>query len=634
MLATCFILSLLAGTTDVTVKHLGAPPSDLDRGWLVEPDPREHGTRSHHSVHEAIFVDGLATIRIEVPRGGMLKLLSAGTGSETWTIEAISPGGASHSGDGTISKIRRGSMVPGGDATAQRLDIRDPEPGVWTVNVRGGERDRSMTLLVEDGSPIRLRAWLDDYSNLAGDTVTVHAGCSFPDDISINGDVAMSNATAAGATMLSMSARLLHEDGTSSGLAARSNRLQLHSMDAGIHTVIIDATIDDGVGGLLHRTATLPIAVEHDAPVLSGTAKVEPMDASRRRIELGLAGQPDRDRVLAGAEIWATSSDGHRPRCWIGGITPIDDGSISLVLDADWLHGCDADTVEIRSLRLADVDTFVALTRLDRLPLEGVVIPATRASGLRTDRMHMGVLGPDRFVTSRTMHESAPPLRSAQPGGHNLMLVHGYCEDGDAWPLNQFTGDFTEYENLSQNFSHDQFALDIRSFGNQYKSYSIVAHSQGGNAGLHLYTFYWSGLDWSTGIRKVQALGTPLQGTPLAGSIADLGAIFGIQCGSNYDMTYDGAAQWASFIPSWARASTWVWSTTFEDGWFYDYCNIGSDLLLSDPEDGVVEVSGAHLNGTNDMGTKEGWCHIQGMADPAQTLDTNRNDEMDSEGAR
>ena len=120
----------------------------------------------------------------------------------------------------------------------------------------------------------------------------------------------------------------------------------------------------------------------------------------------------------------------------------------------------------------------------------------------------------------------------------------------------------------------------------------------------------------------------------LAGSIADLGEGFGIQCGSNYDMTYDGAAQWASFIPSWSRAATWVWSTTFEDGWFYDYCNLFSDVLLWDPEDGVVEVSGAHLDGTNDMGTKEGWCHIENMADPAQTYDPTRNAEMNSEGAR
>ena len=67
-----------------------------------------------------------------------------------------------------------------------------------------------------------------------------------------------------------------------------------------------------------------------------------------------------------------------------------------------------------------------------------------------------------------------------------------------------------------------------------------------------------------------------------------------------------------------------------EDGWFYDYCNLFSDFLLSDPEDGVVEVSQAHLDGTNDMGTKEGWCHIENMADPAQTYDPTRNaDELE-----
>lgn len=633
MLLTTCILALGASSFDVPVKHIGAPASDLDRGWLREPDPSRHGARAHHSVHDGVFADGLARFEIEIPAGDVLKLLPAGDGSEHWTIEAISPSGVRHTGSDARSTIRTGTMLPGSTTPAQRLDIGDPEPGTWTIRVRGGDDALPVRLLVEDGVDLHLRAWLDDYATHVGDVITIHTGCSLWADVREPGHVAMDRALIAGASVLSMTSRLHHEDGSIVSVAHRGSTLNLHATAPGIHTVIIDALLAID-GELLHRTVNLPIAIEDDVPTLSGRIELVELDATRTGIDVELATGTTRDRLLAGAELWGTAADGHRPRCWIGGVTPIADDTVRLVLDTRWLHGCDPSTIELRALRLADIDTFVPLARLDRQPLPGM--PIADRSGTAPDdiAMRMGVMLPGRTVRAPMHHAPAPPVRSAQPGGHNLMLAHGYCEDGDAWPLNQFSGDFTEYLNLYQNFSHDQFALDILSFGNQYKSYSIVGHSQGGNAGLHLYSFYWSGIDWSTGDRKVQALGTPLLGTPLAASIADLGEIFGIQCGSNYDMTYDGAAQWASYLPGWSRAATWVWSTTFEDGWFYDYCNIGSDLLLWDPEDGVVEVSGAHLDGTNDMGTKEGWCHIQGMADPAQTLDTVRNAEMNAEGAR
>tara|TARA_B100001121_G_scaffold217377_1_gene190779 strand:- start:5289 stop:7187 length:1899 start_codon:yes stop_codon:yes gene_type:complete len=631
LLSTC-ILALGTTSFDVPVKHLGAPAVELDRGWLREPDPATHGARARHSVHETTFVGDTAEFTVEVPSGESLKLLPAGDGSDRWSITAISPGGK-HDGTSDRSTIRRGTMMPGSTVPAQRLDILAPEPGTWTVRVTGGLDGQVVRLLVEDGSDLHLRAWLDDYATHVGDRVTVHLGCARWDDVPENGHVAMSRAAIDGASILSTTARLRHADGSTEWLASRGPTLTLQPLTAGVHTVIVDALLAFD-GDLLHRTVSLPIAVEDDAPTLSGRLVVREVDAHRTSIDLMLATGTARDRVIAGAEVWATASDGHLPRCWIGGVTPVSADSVQLVLDTRWLHGCDPDSIELRSLRLADVDTFVPLVRSDRQPLPTVRIDDTAPTGDDARVMRTGIPMAGRTVPGPVHRSAAAPLRSAQPGGHNLMLVHGYCEDGDAWPLNQFSGDFTEYLNLYQNFSHDQFALDIRAFGQQYKSFSVIGHSQGGNAALHLYSFYWSGMDWSTGARKVQALGSPLRGTPLAGSIADLGAIFGIQCGSNYDMTYDGAAQWASFLPGEPRSAAWVWSTTFEDGWFWDYCNIGSDILLSDPEDGVVEVSGAHLDGTNDMGTKEGWCHIQGMSDPAQTLDTQRNAEMNAEGAR
>ena len=633
LLSTC-ILAFGAASFDLPVKHIGAPSADLHSGWLREPDPSKYGIRAHHSMHTSIFRDDRAEFRIEVPGGPRLKLLPAGDDADRWFIHAVSPSGQIFDGSQAQSRLRRGSVMPGSSIHSQRLDIDEPEPGSWIIQLMGGHDGHPATLLVEDGLDLHLRAWLDDYATHRGDTVTVHVGCSLGVDVDESGHVARGRASQAGVSIISLSSRVHHADGTASSTVTRDQTIQFPAARSGVTTVSIEAVLIDASGNRFHRNASLLVAVEEDIPKLSGQIETIELDSTRTAIDIGIVSEVTRDRVMTGAEIWATSSDGHRPRCWIGGIAPLTEDTVRLVLDTRWLYGCDPGTAEIRSLRLADVDTYVPLARIDHHALPNVRIAVVSPTGSDIQLMQTGAMMPTRTIEAPLQNRSAPLSRAAQYGGHNLMLVHGYCEDGDAWPLNQFSGAVTEYENLYQNFSHDQFALDIIAFGNQYKSYSVIGHSQGGNAGLHMYAFYWSGIDWSTGERKVQMVGTPLRGTPLAGSIADLGEIFGIQCGSNYDMTYDGAAQWASFIPGWARQDTWVWSTTFEDGWFYDYCNIGSDLLLWDPEDGVVEVSGAHLDGTNDMGTKEGWCHIENMADPAQTIDTERNTEMNVEGAR
>jgi hypothetical protein len=633
LISTC-ILAAIVGSADVPVKHIGAPAEDLHSGWLREADPREHGARAHHGVFESTFINSSVTIELTVPGGRPLRLLPVGHDATSWTIKATGPDGITHVGDTADSILHQGNLLPFGGQAGQRLDILEPRGGLWSVRITGGIDGDRMAMYVEDGAQLHLRAWLDEYAAHVGDEISINIGCSDRQDVELNGDLAMNNAVVRGESILSAQAYLRHDDGSKVPLTLRGDRCSFHATEAGISTVIIDAILADGHGGVLHRTVTMPIAIEDDLPLMSGDVAVHIRDEHRVGIDLKLATRSSRERVLAGAEVWARGPDGLRPRCWIGGMTPLDDDVMRLVLDTRWLHGCDGTTVELRSVRMADVDTFVPLNRLDSAHLPFIDLPT--AAPMANDRaaMQMGALHGGRTIRADVAAPSRPAQRTAQYGGHNLMLAHGYCEDGDAWELNDFNGDFTEYLNLEQNFTHDEFALDIWSFGSQYKSYSVIGHSQGGNAGLHLYSFYWSGIDWSTGARKVQALGTPFLGTPLAGSIADLGEVFGIQCGSNYDMTYDGAAQWASYIPGWARASTWVWSTTFEDGWFYDYCNLFSDVLLWDPEDGVVEVSGAHLDGTNDMGTKEGWCHIEDMSDPAQTYDPTRNAEMNAEGAR
>ena len=72
--------------------------------------------------------------------------------------------------------------------------------------------------------------------------------------------------------------------------------------------------------------------------------------------------------------------------------------------------------------------------------------------------------------------------------------------------------------------------------------------------------------------RRIQSVGTPYQGTPLA-SLGNFG------CGVNNDLTPAGAATWLAGIPSWARSEVFYWTTSNSGS----ACNIFTDLFLSDP---------------------------------------------------
>jgi hypothetical protein len=220
------------------------------------------------------------------------------------------------------------------------------------------------------------------------------------------------------------------------------------------------------------------------------------------------------------------------------------------------------------------------------------------------------------------------------PGSHAQVLMHGYCADGNPFPLAQFGPDAWAYEVPDQNLPNDAFALDLRQRTQQFKSFGTVAHSQGGLASLHLYTFYFSGLDWAGPGRLVQAVGAPFEGTPIAGVLAALGSIFGVQCGANYDMTPEGAAIWLSTIPPAPRARVFTFTTSYSGPGWSGYCSLATALFLAYPEDGVTEHASGHFPGANDLGLTFGWCHVGGMRDPDQALDANRNAAMREAGAR
>jgi hypothetical protein len=334
------------------------------------------------------------------------------------------------------------------------------------------------------------------------------------------------------------------------------------------------------------------------------------------------------------AQIWGRDELGNAvPVCWIGGMTfpQIDaQGETVLALDVDtrWFNRADVvGPFELRRVEVRCPRTMALLSGSDAVALV-LDLPEDRGAARLaiSPEMRTAPRSDDlAFVVNMDL-----PVMPRVAGGHNLLLIHGYCAGGNPWPLSDFSGALEVFTDPEANRSHDEFALLIKMLADTTKSSGVVAHSQGGSAALHLYTYYFSALDWAEGPRLIQSLGTPYQGTPLAGNLGALGGIFGTGCGTNTDLSVEGSAVWLSGIPSDARARVHYWTTSSAGPW----CNFFSGLFLANPEDGVIEVARGQLPGGNSMGNTVGQCHTTGMTEPAQYLDSTRNSEMNANAAR
>ena len=380
---------------------------------------------------------------------------------------------------------------------------------------------------------------------------------------------------------------------------------------------------------------------EHVFPVIAPAVQLSPATVSAQtlsdtRLNLNLnvtslSSAEQANSYWVSAELWGTNSQREMvPVVWLGGMADLQADargqlSLPLGLDSRWVSLAQAQApFELRQVRLHDSQTNLPIAQADKLAIAMPRLTAHDINSLQgvTEEMLMGERPEAALVTNQSVNS-----------GGRLLLVHGYCS-GAVWPTAQFSN-YSVFLDANQNRTHDQFANLIRNHGAQFPSFGVVAHSQGGAASLHLYTYYWSGLDYSSGNRLIQSVGTPYQGTALAGNLALIGDVFGAGCGTNWNLTYDGAAVWLSGIPSWARSRVYYSTTSFATAWWrYDYCHLATDMFLSDPEDGTTERAYGQLSGANNMGHKTGWCHTNGMRDPAQYNDSSRNSNMNSNANR
>ncbi len=290
------------------------------------------------------------------------------------------------------------------------------------------------------------------------------------------------------------------------------------------------------------------------------------------------------------------------------------------------------------------------LARLDRPTTATIMKDSLAGRNLRVDELSSrrkllrAPPSKDELAINEEMTRGRKPevfsnsSRKLQGGKHKKILVHGYCDTKSDFPISHFTDavQFTDPDSSSpkpRSWSNDEFARKIHKFALRHGIHGcgVVGHSQAGMAALHLKENYWSCLDNATsGSRLIQSVGTPYQGTILAGSLAAVGGVFGIGCGYNYDLTESGARKWLRSISSSTRKDVYYYLTGAPTGWWTTPCLYSADLIIKDAEDGVVNRGRGQLPGGNNAGYTSGQCHTDGMHHGNQCSDMRRNNEMNS----
>ncbi len=650
-LLMCSCVSVVGAADSAPVpKQLAGPPEDFELMREAAPEASAIHSKSALIPIELTAQDDRSlswTGKLPV-EGGEARFLVLSGAQAGWQVELTSPSAAAERLAATLH-APTGRTALGLENVQHPADLyvlTGAEPGHWTITVRAAT-DRSAKqstpkrgyLLLEGDQSLELTSWQTHRRQWPGESIGLVAMLSGGD---AGGRVALGEDAG---TVSHARMRITAPDGTS----------HIEPMfDDGAHD---DGARGDGVfGGNFRASGTgqylaqvevhgkgkdgapLVRTTEHVIPVvarsieLTGSRAYASADVEatgRFLVSVPVSERGDGRHYRVYAELWGTDASGRSvAAAWLGGMATPAYGQIKLGLDTRWLARAEiAGPFELRAVRLEDPDHFVTVARADRLALSLPDVDSRSKTdlGLIDDAMRMGIKPAELEQRAGEAMEGI---------GRRLLLVHGYCSGG-VWPAAQFATSST-FLDANQNRSHDAFARLIRTFGSTWNSFGIVAHSQGGAAALHLYNYYWSGLDNATGSRLIQSVGTPYQGTNLAGILAAIGSWFGAGCGTNDNLSYSGAASWMTGIPTTSRAKVNYYTTAFRttNWWTNDYCHAASDLVLSDPEDGTVERAYAQLPGAVNRGHVTGQCHTTGMRDPAQYLDSTRNATMSLNAAR
>jgi len=342
-------------------------------------------------------------------------------------------------------------------------------------------------------------------------------------------------------------------------------------------------------------------------------------------------------------QLWGQSAAGESiPVGWFSSlenVVSVDSRNVlALQVDMQWVARASAQApFVLRDIYVQEIDSLIPVTRLDSMDL---TLSSKASAMLSSGVASLVANGYDGSISLAMVQGVAPPRNLTGTNGGKLILLHGYCADKN--PFASFPGDWTDnlfyYRGSKVSMSHNEYSERVVEFAasNGLSSFGLVGHSQGGIVTLNTLNYYHTGLDAAVGNRKIQSLASPFLGNTAAGSTADLGKVFGLGCGSNADMSTDGASLWITGITSTAMSQANYYTTQYNKGGLFGegWCNMLTNAMLNKPNDGTTEMKYAILSSGNHRSHTIGQCHIDGMKWPASYWDHSRNAEMNSQAAR
>jgi hypothetical protein len=509
-------------------KQLAGPPSEFSA--MAPADPVASATRSKSAIRrvklepqgqglwgwEADLPVENDQIRIAVVSG------IARSSPESWRVAVREPkSGRRRSSDDPGVERRAATLgMPGNDVPADYFSFTGIARGKQTLSIESTSAGQGF-VLIEGAGPARLLSHQRAFNQRVGQRITLLAGvyeqdrnAGIPSSASVS-EAILEVTTPDGSVITSV----MHDDGAHQDGEARDGLYggDFLASTAGDFVAQVVVRGRDSAGTEFLRTT------EHLIPVLEERISLDGQSASgklvsehRLRIDLGVITASVSGRYRMFAEVWGTgTSPGHGlvPVAWIGGMTELNGGKLSLGLDTRWIAMAGAQPpFELRNVRIEDPDYFITLASSDRMPWSAPTLPEADPRADQTVPDEEMIMGPRPAEPEGKTGVAVEAQQDYSGGsGHKLLLVHGYCSS-DVWgPVSGQFANAAVFLDLNKNRTHSAFADLLLDFGRAWHSYAIVAHSQGGAAALYLYAHHWSGLDNAGPGRLIQSVGTPYQ---------------------------------------------------------------------------------------------------------------------------
>ncbi|GAM21029.1 hypothetical protein SAMD00019534_042040 [Acytostelium subglobosum LB1] len=668
-------VAVLDAQSVLTPKNLAGPPSEFE-GFAL-PDSKQVAHRSNSALSPITFtksrtsgkIEWIANIPVDTDHDFTLSIISNFTSELTLIATPPKKGCPRTSLHHNKPIVSSGTFgIDGNTIPSTSYLWEKAVVGEWTVKVTAphsllenehftrqlSANSPSAFLLALNPSEFEIYTYLESYTNLfVGQQVPVLAMLTSNQEelpvgarpigytpsplLATNVSASMIVITPQGQeTNVPMFDDGLHADGQANdGLYGAF--LQPTTQGNYVTSVVFIGTSPQGNG--LFRTTQHLIPITTQYVTLSGNVQAtQTSDELVLNFEVASAEQ-NAPAVRLYSEVHGTNAAGQQvPIAWVQGVTPVQKSVDQLVIQAllnnRWIAAANATApFFVSNVIVSDMSTFVPLSE------SGTTQSAVKMAANYIDVRALQYDPPLNIIT-KEMRDGKMPKEladrygksSTATGNGKLILVHGYCAKLDPFTLGDFEN-YASFRDFSQNRPTDTFAKMIADFAaNLTDGFSLVSHSQGGLASLHLATFYHSYLDLSLAYegRLIQSMGSPYQGTALAGSLATIGGAIGIGCSSSSDMTLDGAALWLNSIPADKRALVYFTTTQYGTGALVNYCNLAANSVLSWPNDGVTDSDHNFLPGATFANHFKGWCHSPDLHFPAQCTYKQNNDEFNS----